>query len=196
MLKSFLVGLSFLIFQSAFAQNNELGLRVSYNTTENENDIAMSGYSVTGYYKIQVGEKLAIEPSVQYRTQRFRDNLLEEYQNVDAEYVSIPFSLRYYPLNKRLLNSLYTHVGLQADLVIGAEVESNTTGIRTDVHDEFNYVNGGFYYGFGYNIKRKIDVQVKWYQGLGNNYIEPFSSQTMDKNSYFEISMAFILFTE
>ncbi len=196
MLRSFVIGLSFLLFQSLSAQNNELGIRISYNTTENENEVSTSGATLTGYYTVKLGEKFALEPSIQYRAQSFKDNVLEEYQNVDVEYFSIPIALRYYPMNSKPFNDLYTFVGLQADLVIDAEIEDPSTGIRQDAHNIFNYVNGGYYYGLGYNIKQKVDVQLRWYQGLGNNYIEPQVSQTLDKNSFFEISMAFILFTE
>ncbi len=196
MLRLFLFGLSLLLIQSVTAQNDELGLRISYNTTENQSDIGMAGISLTGYYKFQTGEKFAIVPSFQYRKQRFRDNVLEIYQNVDVKYFSIPVTVRYSPFNRKPLNDFYILSGLQADLVIDAKVEDKSTGERKNVHNLFNYANGGYYYGLGYNIKRKIDVQIKWYQGLGNNYIEPTVSTTLEQNAFFEVSMAFILFTE
>ncbi len=196
MFRSFLLGLSLLLVQSVYAQNNELGIRLSYNATEKISPIERSGISVTGYYKIKKGEKFAIVPSLQYRKQSFKDNALQIYQTVEVQYFSVPFALRFYPFNSKPLNDLYVLGGVQADLVIKAEAEDNSTGERKDIHNLFNYTDGGYFFGWGYNIKQKVDIQMKWYTGLGDRYITPSVDSNTPENSYFEVSFAFVLFSE
>lgn len=196
MLRSFFLGLSFLICQSLFAQDNEFGVRISHNFTDFSNESSLTGNSFSAYYKFDLSDKFKLEPSLQYRTQTFLYDLEVLEQDVDVDYFSIPIALHYTPFKSKPWNTLYVMFGAQADLVIGAEMTHSTTGEREDVHSDFNYVNGGIYYGAGYTINRKIDLQFRWYKGLGENFIEPEVTGALEKNNFFELSIGFIILAE
>lgn len=181
-------------FHSNAQLTKEFGLKTGLNLTNYGDVKGLTGYEFGVFYKKMFSDKIAGELGLNYRKQSMLENVKGVEADLDANFISVPLTGRYY-----INEELYIRLGMQVSLIAEARIDDASDvheGLNANVLGDFNYLHFNGVGGFGYTIDKTVDIQVEYNYGITDKFIEPSIARDTDGNNYFTISFGWILFKE
>ncbi|MEL0643136.1 porin family protein [Olleya sp. Ti.3.14] len=176
----FLLLITTLSFSQKEKKTSYLGLKLGGNIATISGDFAEEYSSRFSFHigltgELEINNKLQLVPEVLFSSVGAENAILN--------YITVPLSLRYYPVN-----NFYLETGPQAGFSVGAVKKVGSTNYNNDITN-VNQTDFGLNLGLGFKTDSRVLFGLRYYFGL-SNLIE---DQTYNNhNSVFQFSIGYL----
>jgi hypothetical protein len=128
--------------------------------------------------EIEITQKLQLAPELLFSSIGAENNILN--------YISVPMSLRYYPVSH-----FYLETGPQAAFSVGAVKKVGSSEFNNDIIN-IKQTDFGFNLGIGFKTKSRVVLGLRYYFGLTNLNEEQEFVNYKNQNRVFQFSIIYL----
>jgi len=182
-MKKLLTGIIALVVASSIqAQHASFGIKAGVNIAslkgEDNSTDSKVGLHAGGLAHIHLSKRWAIQPEVLYSSQGGKQDILNNTQKINLDYINIPVLFQF-----MFDNGFRLQAGPQVGFLVNAK--SKLGSATTDIKDAYKTVDFSLPIGLGYLTSSGIGIDGRWVPGLSN--ISEGSGDV--KNNVFQIGL-------
>jgi opacity protein-like surface antigen len=170
-----LLGLSTINAQENMSSNIKFGIKggVNYSKFKGADTKNKIGFVVGFYAKKNVSDKFSLQSELLYST--LGAKLKIDNSKIKLNFISIPFVLRFHPMDK---------FSIEGGTKLGYLLSGKGNGFKKK---NFKKIDYGLVVGLGYQISDNMGIGIRYYRGLSN--MSKISNTSL-KNSALQLSLS------
>ncbi|MCT4663890.1 MAG: hypothetical protein N4A45_01495 [Flavobacteriales bacterium] len=191
MKKLLIITLGLFFFSSQAQNDKEFGVYLG-SVISHPNEKSLLGEELGIYYKKNVFSKFSFVSGLNYRSQLQRESFHLPLENYINNYLSIPVGLEYC-----FKDQAFIGLGADFDLLMSAKRKRlDQFDQAIDVKKYYNFGDIGVYFNIGYQVKRSVNINIKYHIGFVDKLVKPENFGYTQNNTFLSLSIGYNLVKE